>query len=103
MAGIKETTEVLVAANELALFLIKRIKDGIGVDDAAAIYEIIVGDGEFKQQIIAAVENIQAVGDELSDIDVTEAVGLGVMQIQYIPKIVDALKKEETVVPVPGK
>lgn len=91
--GIKETKEALVGLNELSIFMAKRLKDGVGADDAMAIFQALIGDAEFKAKLSAAAEGIKAVPAEIKDVDLSEAVDLIQLQISYIPKIKDALAK----------
>ena len=49
--GIKELKEALVGVNELAIFIAMRLKDGIGLDDAMAIWSKLSSDEEFKQKM----------------------------------------------------
>lgn len=92
--GIKETKEVLVGLNEVSIAIAKRFKDGIQVaQDAEGLYEDLVKDAQVKAVILAAYENAKAVPAELKDLSVMEGVELGMVQAQYIPKIVEALKK----------
>lgn len=93
MIGIKETKEALVGANELGLFLVKRLKDGVGFDDFTAVFEALKNDSEFKMKLEAAYNGINQVPAEIKDIDLTEAVTLVMTQVEYVPKFVEALKK----------
>jgi hypothetical protein len=91
--GIKETKEALVGVNELALFLASRLKDGVGHDDATAVFAKVTADEEFKSLMHAAYDNFKAIPAEVQDADVTETVELIVLQASYVPKFVAALKK----------
>ena len=90
---VKNTKEVLIAANEIALFIVERLKDGIGVDDAVALYTKIISDEDFKAKVVAAYDEIAKVPAEVKDIDIYEGVELITLQTSYVPKIIDALKK----------
>lgn len=92
--NIKETREVLVAVNELAVFLVERLKDGVGFDDVAAIYDKLKNDEDFKTKMQMAYDNIALVPDEVEDIDIAEGVELATVQLSYVPKYIEALKKE---------
>ena len=92
MAGIKDSLELLTGANELTLFLIKRLKDGIGVDDAVAIITKLTTDKDFMDKMQAAIEGINKVGKEMSDLDLAEGLKLAELQLKYIPKYMDAAK-----------
>ena len=93
MTGIKETSEALIAFNEVTIFLITRFKDGIDFSDFAAIWEKITEDKEFQTILEKAYDNIGKIPEEVSDIDFKEGVDLGSLQLKYLPKILEALKK----------
>jgi hypothetical protein len=88
MAGIQETREVLVAGNEIGLFVVSRLKDGVGVDDALAAYQKLTQDAAFKKIVMDAYEGLATVGGEMKDLDIAEGIEAG-----YIPRYVDVLKK----------
>ncbi len=94
MAGIQETKEVLVAANELAVFLIGILKDGVSLSqDVKAIIEKLSNDEDFKEKMQAAFAGVSAVPSEVKELDGKEIVELVVLQAGYVPAIIDALKK----------
>ena len=70
--GIKELKEALVGVNELAIFIAMRLKDGIGLDDAMAIWSKLSSDEEFKQKMVAAYDGISQVPAEIKDLDLAE-------------------------------
>ena len=92
MAGIKETTEVVVAANELAVDLIKRFKDGVQFNDFTEFYAALISNAEFKAKLEAGYMGVTQVPSEVSDLQIGEIIELGVLQLSYVPKIVEALK-----------
>jgi hypothetical protein len=91
MPGDKETKEVLVAVNEVALVLVKQLKDGVGLDDFAAVYAKITGDAEFREKLYAAYEGISKVPAEVVDLDLGEVIDLVGTQVSYVPKYIAAL------------
>ena len=93
MASIKELKEVVVAANEISLFIISRLKDGVGIDDAMAAYQKLTQDAEFKKMIADAHDGLSTVGGEVKDLDLSEGLELIILQAGYVPKFVEALKK----------
>ncbi len=93
MSGIKETKEALIAINAIAIFIISRMKDGVGLDDAMAIWDKMSGENELKDKVITAFENWQQIPGELDDLDLDEAIELGKLQMDFIPSILVALKK----------
>lgn len=94
MSGIQESKEVLIGANELSVFLIGILKDGIQLSsDVSAIIAKLSTDSEFRSKLEDAYKGVAAVPAEMKDIDVGEAVELIVLQAGYVPKIIEALKK----------
>lgn len=91
--GIEELKAVQIAANELSIFLINQLKDGIQLTDAVAVFEKIVSDADFKAKILAAAEGISKVPAEIKDLTLPEAAELITIQISYVPKLVEAFKK----------
>jgi hypothetical protein len=91
--GDKETKEALVAVNELAVILVKALKDGFQpVQDGMEIYEAIKTP-EVMAKLQAAADQIGQVPAELKDLDITEDSELAIVQLSYLPKFVEALKK----------
>ncbi len=86
MTGILETKQALVAILTLGKFVADRAKDGLDWDDAGALVSKFVLDAEFKGVVNAAVVGLDAIPEELGDIDLQEAVEL-------IGLLVNALKK----------
>lgn len=91
--GVKEIKEAMVGVNELAIFLAERLKDGVGVDDAMAIYSKLASDEAFKAKMVAAYEGIALVPAEAKDIDLAEGLELAMLQVQYVPALIAAFKK----------
>ena len=91
--GIKELKEAMVGINELAMFLAMRMKDGVGVDDAMAVWTKLNSDADFKDKMVAAYDGIAGVPAEIKDIDLAEGLELAMLQIKYIPELIESLKK----------
>jgi len=89
---IKDTKEVLTLTNETAIFLIKRFKDGVGLDDMEAILQKLFVDEEFKKIMSDAITGIGNIPAEIKDIDMAEGMELATHQLAYVPKIVEAFK-----------
>jgi len=90
--GIKETTEAVVGVNEIGLHVARRLKDGLQViPDALAFYNDLMNDPGFKDKVLAAWENHQAIPDEVKDLDAGEVVALVGVQVSYVPKIIAEL------------
>ena len=90
--GIKETKEVVVGVNELAIELVKHFKDGVQFTDALGLIETLKTNEDFKAKLVAAYENIQAVPAEVKDISLVEGMELVMVQAAYLPKIIEAAK-----------
>ena len=93
MPGIKETKEVIVAANLLTCFLIERLKDGVQIEDFSAMYDKLILDDEFREMMREAYKDIEKVPAEIGDLDGMEMVELSSLQINMIPKLLSAIKK----------
>ena len=94
MTGIKETKELLVGVNELSIFLISRLRDGLDTGDFVAFYKKITEDDKFVDFMKVAYQDIGKVPEELGDIDLFEGFELSKLQLEYVPKILEALGKK---------
>lgn len=74
--GIVETKEALHGILVLGVLLAKQAKDGLKLDDAAALVDKFLNDEPFKLALTAAVQGIEKVPAEVKDIDIYEAVEL---------------------------
>jgi len=92
--GIKETQELLDALNKVAIVFIGLFKDGVQFGDFVDFYNQYKDNPELKDALAAAYDNYKAIPDEVSDIDVSEATQLFILQASYIPKLLEALKSE---------
>lgn len=95
MSGIKETKELLVGVNEVGLVLMKHFKDGVQFKDALELFESIRSNPELLAKLYAAYEGYGNLPMELNDLDIKEGIELAQVQLEYLPKLVDALKKEQ--------
>lgn len=94
MADIKETKELLVGVNEMSILIISVLKDGFQAgEDIAKIVEKLTTDAAFREKMMASYEGIQNMPDEVKDISLAEGVELGMIQLSYVPKLLEALKK----------
>ncbi len=93
MTAVIETKEVIVALNEVIVVIAKLLKDGFQVSDVTDLAKSVFMDEEMKAVLKKAYENISVCKDEIKEIDIMEIVELGTVQLQYIPKILEALKK----------
>ena len=92
--GIKETIEVIEAVTLVTVFLTKRIKDGIGADDAMALMQKIMTDPEFLAVFTRAADGIGEIPGELSDLDFEESITLGILGLSFIKEVVKALRED---------
>ena len=93
--GIGETTDVLEAANELAILLITILKDGFQVyGDFATIFSKIREDDAFRKVLQDAYTNIRDVPAEMGDLDASEIIQLAGTQMGYLPRLLEAIKKQ---------
>ena len=92
LVGVKETKEALVAFNEIGLFIASRMKDGIDVDDALAVYSKVIADEAFKKMILEAYDKYDQIPAEIKDIDISEGLELVQVQTSYIDKYLETFK-----------
>ena len=94
--SVKETKELLVGVNELVVLLLVHLKDGLQVSkDLPAIFSELVGNADLQAKLKAAYDGVSQVEAEVKDLSLQEAVELGLLQVQYVEKIIDALKKKD--------
>jgi len=87
---IKNTKEILVAANEIGLVVAQALKDGAQMSDVMVVVGKIMGDLQGK--VGAAISGASEVPVEIKDISVNEVVELVALQLEYVPKFVNVLK-----------
>lgn len=93
--GVKESKEMLVGLNELSLLLVSKFKDGVQFSDFTEMYAHLQSDAEFEAKLKAAYDNYQVIPEEIEDVDAGEGLELASVQLEYVPKLVDGLKKEQ--------
>jgi hypothetical protein len=92
--GIKEFKEALIGAQELSILIIKNLKDGLQIgQDVAAVVTALLSDEALKAALSSAADGISKVPSELKDIDLAEVIELVSLEVAYVPKIIEALKK----------
>lgn len=91
--GIKETKEALVGVNELSLKLCEVFKDGAQISDVAELWDKLKNDPEASSKLMAAYQGASQIPAEIKDLDLGEGAELAVVQISYVPKFIEALKK----------
>jgi hypothetical protein len=73
---MKETKEALIALVLIGKFVADRLKDGVQLEDAMALGQALVADGEFKRLVQAGYTDMDKVGDELKDFSIAKALAL---------------------------
>lgn len=91
--GIKETREAVKGAGVLLLFILTRLKDGVGIDDAIAIFAKFQTDEEFKTVLVEAYKGAEKIKGEVKNIDLIKGLTLGKDVMDLIPQILEVLKK----------
>jgi hypothetical protein len=91
MPDVKDVKELLIGVNEVALVLVKQLKDGLDLGDFEAVFAKVTGDAEFRAKLEAAYEGVAKISDELADLDLNEVVDLVGTQVSYVPKYIAAL------------
>lgn len=90
--GIKETQEMLDLMHELAIFMIKRLRDGVDMGDAMAVLDLFLKDEDFRMKLKAAIEGASKIPSEMMDLDVNESMALAMGMISKVPMYIDAIK-----------
>jgi hypothetical protein len=93
MESVKETKELVIALNEVLILLADKLKDGVQAKDAVEVFEKLKNDAEFAAKLLAAYNDVEKVSAELKDINLVEGIELVKIQVEYLPKLVDAIKK----------
>jgi len=92
LLGVKETKEAIIGVNELSLFLCQRLKDGVQVGDAVALWAKLTSDAEFMSKIQAAYDGAALIPAEMKNATFTQDAELIGIQLSYLPKFIEALK-----------
>ena len=89
--GIKEVLDVMELSKAATLILIKRLKDGLGMDDVSFMIGL-ANDEEFKMVLKQGLQDIKNVPAEIKDIDLNEGLQIATTLIASVPQFVLALK-----------
>lgn len=87
MAGIKESKEALIALVVLGKLVSERLKDGVQLDDAIAIGQKFA-DEAFKAKVMAGIEGVDKVKEELQDLNLFDLLELA----KALPEILEEIK-----------
>jgi hypothetical protein len=90
--SVKETKEVLIAANMLSVELIKTVKGGPKLADIGTLLTHLMGDEIFKTALYAAYSDISKLPQEMKTIDLEGGLELAQVQLEWVPKIVAAVR-----------
>jgi flagellar biosynthesis/type III secretory pathway chaperone len=88
--GIDKTTSVLNALNSLSIKLIELGKDGFQISDATAL----IADEEVRNLLVEAYTAISGLKSELNDLNLHEGIELGMVQLAWVPRYVEAFQKK---------
>lgn len=94
MTGIKETKELLIGLNEVAVFLISIFKDGFDLNDFGAIWDKLTKDEDFRKKLEVAYTDVSKIPEEFANLDLIESMEILKTQADYVTKIIEALKKK---------
>lgn len=93
MATIKETKEAVDALLDLSLEIAKLSKDGVTLSDATLLFAKMQEE-PLKSKLALAVENAKAIPSEVKDIQLSEAIELGLMAMPKIVKLAQEISKK---------
>ena len=85
---MKETKEALLALVVIGKFVSDRLKDGVQLDDAIALGNALISDGEFKRIVQAGYKDYQLIDDEFKDFNLAKALEL----VAVLPELAKVLK-----------
>ena len=91
--GVKETCDVISAANELAIIIIQHVKANPTPAGIPALVIDLVSNEQFKKSLTEAIENISQVPAEIADISLTDTFQIMQTQLSYVPMVLSALAK----------
>ena len=90
MPGIKETLDVLDAAEAVALKAVALGKDGVQLTDGLAL----VADADIRAKVMTAVDGVREIKGELADLDDEEMQALIMRGVGLAFKIRSAVSKQ---------
>lgn len=86
--GVQETKEAILALVVLGKFVADRLKDGVQMDDAMALGMKLMSDESFKSKVMAGIQGIEKVPEEIKDIHLAEVLELA----KIIPDILKEIQ-----------
>lgn len=94
MPGIIETKEALEGVLEVAIAVAVVVKDGLQFGDIGDLYDALWKDPIVKAKLELAFKGMGAIDEEIKDIDLVEGGELAVTFISYMPRLLEAIKRE---------
>lgn len=88
--GIKETKEAAIGAITLGFHLTRLMKDGFQIQDLAQFMDDLKNDQDFAQKLKDAYEGMQAIPEEMKEIDLAEGLELA---MAIVPAVMKELAK----------
>jgi len=98
--GVKELREAVKGVLVVAVFLMKRFKDGVQFTDFTAFYTALKEDAEFKATLEAAYNGYNQVPDEVKDIDAGETLEVVGEVLEHVDAIIETVKEDQPQIPV---
>ena len=87
---IKEMREMMVGLMEMALMTAEQFKDGVDLGDFMKMFMKLQSDPRF----IEAFKGMKEIPEEARDLDFKEGMELAMLMMEYVPKLIDAMKKK---------
>lgn len=86
---MKETKEALLALVMIGKFVADRLKDGAQFEDAMALGQALMADGQFKDVVTAGYKDYEKISEELKDLNLSKIFAVA----QILPEILMVLGK----------
>lgn len=86
--NFKETKEAMLALALLGKTVANLLKDGAQFDDALKLGEMLLLDGEFKTKVLAGVNGLDKVGNEVKNINLAGLLDLA----KVLPELIAILE-----------
>lgn len=92
--GVDKIEDAIKGIFAISTFLAGRFQDGVGADDALAIFTELQTNEEFKLAVENAVASIKHLKGQAKDIDLREGIGLTKLVLDLVPELLDAINKK---------
>lgn len=87
---LKETKEAVLALATIGKFVIDRVKDGVDLNDAVALGQKLLLDGQFKEIVSAGIKDADKIDEELKGLNLAKAIELA----KLVPQIIDIVQRK---------